>query len=211
MSSIVMTPAAPKTVSRDAAPGGGPTGPRARDRIFAAAKEMFYRQGIRAVGVESIVAAAGATKMSLYRSFPSKDDLVVAYLKDRDALYWQWWNEIMDSHKGDPRAQLRALTESVATRTSRPSYRGCPFTNAATEFPEAEHPGREISAENKRELRARLRGLAAAIGVRDPAVLADQLFLLIEGAYASGQIMGSEGPATSITAAADALVEAQLR
>src|SRR5688572_20353524 len=115
MSSLVMTPAAPKTVSGDATRGGEPAGTRARDRIFAAAKEMFYHQGIRAVGVESIVAAAGATKMSLYRSFPSKDDLVVAYLKDRDVLYWQWWNEIMDSHTGDPRAQLRALFESVGS------------------------------------------------------------------------------------------------
>jgi AcrR family transcriptional regulator len=184
---------------------------RARDRIFAAAKEMFYRQGIRAVGVESIVAAANATKMSLYRSFPSKDDLVVAYLKDRDALYWQWWNDIMDRHTGDPRAQLRALVDSVGTRTTRAEYRGCPFTNAATEFPDPDNPGREVAAENKRELRTRLRGLAAAIGAREPAVLADQIFLLMEGAYASGQVMGRDGPALSIVDAAEALVEAQLR
>jgi AcrR family transcriptional regulator len=189
-------------------PGGGA---RARDRIFAAAKDMFYRQGIRAVGVESIVAAAGATKMSLYRSFPSKDDLVVAYLKDRDVLYWQWWDDIMDHHAGDPRAQLRALVDSVGKRTTRPEYRGCPFTNAATEFPDPDNPGREVAAENKRELRTRLRGLANAIGARDPGALADQLFLLIEGAYASGQMMGSDGPAVSIIDAADALVDAQLR
>ena len=99
---------------------------------------------------------------------------------------------------------------SVGERTTRADYRGCPFTNAATEFPEPDHPGRAISAENKRELRARLRGLAAAIGARDPAVLADQLFLLIEGAYASGQIIGRDGPALNIAAAADALVDAQL-
>lgn len=180
--------------------------PKARDRIFAAAKDMFYRQGIRAVGVESIVAAAGATKMSLYRSFPSKDDLVVAYLRERDAVYWRWWDEIMDRHAGDPRAQIRALCESIAQRTCRAGYRGCPFTNAATEFPDPDHPGREVAAENKRELRARLRGLAAATGARDAAALGDQLFLLIEGAYASGQIMGQHGPSMTIAAAAEALV-----
>jgi AcrR family transcriptional regulator len=191
---------------------GQPAGaPRARDRIFAAAKEMFYRQGIRAVGVESIVAAAGATKMSLYRSFPSKDDLVVAYLKERDALYWQWWDDIMDRHAGNPRAQLRALVESVAKRTLRAEYRGCPFTNAVTEFPETDNPGHEVAVENKRELRARLRNLAAAVGAREPALLGDQLFLLMEGAYASGHVMGGDGPPAAIVAAADALVEAQLR
>jgi AcrR family transcriptional regulator len=169
---------------------------------------MFYRRGIRAVGVESIVAAAGATKMSLYRSFPSKDDLVVAYLRERDAQYWQWWDGIMDRHAGDPRAQLRALFGSIAKRTSGPEYRGCPFTNAATEFPEPDHPGRGVAAENKRELRARLRGLAAAAGARDAAALGDQLFVLIEGAYASGQIMGIDGPSSSIVAAAEALIAA---
>jgi AcrR family transcriptional regulator len=187
---------------RDSAAGT----PKARDRIFAVAKDLFYRQGIRAVGVEGIVAAAGATKMSLYRSFPSKDDLVVAYLRDRDQTYWQWWDEIMDRHAGDPRRQIQALFESVGTRTCRAGYRGCPFTNAATEFPEPEHPGREVAAENKRELRARLRGLAAAAGARDAAALGDQLFLLIEGAYASGQIMGPDGPSATIADAAETLV-----
>jgi len=191
----------------------GPAGgtPRARDRIFAVARDMFYERGIRAVGVESIVAAAGATKMSLYRSFPSKDDLVVAYLKERDAIYWQWWDRIMDEHAGNPREQIVALVASVAQRTSRLGYRGCPFTNAATEFPEADHPGREIAAENKRELRARLRNLAAAAGARDAAALGDQLFVLIEGAYASGQIMGQDGPATAIVAAAESLIAAHCR
>jgi AcrR family transcriptional regulator len=186
-------------------------GPKARDRIFAAAKDMFYRRGIRAVGVESIVAAAGATKMSLYRSFPSKDDLVVAYLKERDAMYWRWWDGIMDEHAGDPRAQIVALVSSVAQRTSREDYRGCPFTNAATEFPEAEHPGRAIAAENKRELRARLRNLAAAANARDAAALGDQLFVLIEGAYASGQIMGRDGPSGAIVAAAESLIATHCR
>lgn len=190
-------------------PHSGPeAAPKARDRIFAVAKDMFYERGIRAVGVESIVAAAGATKMSLYRSFPSKDDLVVAYLRDRDAIYWKWWDGIMDRHAGDPRAQIDALFESIANRTCRANYRGCPFTNAATEFPDPDHPGREVAAENKRELRARLRGLAAAAGARDSAALGDQLFVLVEGAYSSGQIMGKDGPSATIVAAARALVAA---
>jgi AcrR family transcriptional regulator len=169
---------------------------------------MFYRQGIRAVGVESIVAAAGATKMSLYRSFRSKDDLVVAYLRERDAQYWQWWNSVMDEHAGDPRKQILALVDSVAQRSMRPGYRGCPFTNAAVEFPEPDHPGRQVSAENKRELRTRLRNLAAAAGARDAKALGDQLFLMIEGIYASGQLLDKDGPAPAIVAAAEQLIAA---
>jgi AcrR family transcriptional regulator len=192
------------------APGNGGGGKPARERIFEVAKDLFYRLGIRAVGVESIVAAAGATKMSLYRSFPSKDDLVVAYLKDRDALYWQWWDRVTARHPDDPRQQIRALFKSVAGKTTRPGTRGCPFTNAATEFPEAHHPGRAVAAANKMKLRERLCELGRATGARDPERLGDQLFLLMEGAYASAQIMGSDGPALNLAEAADALVAAQL-
>lgn len=186
-------------------------GPKARDRIFAVAKDMFYQRGIRAVGVETIVAAAGATKMSLYRSFPSKDDLIVAYLKERDATYWRWWNEVMDAHAGNPRAQILALVDQVAKRSMRQGYRGCPFTNAAVEFPEPDHPGREVAAENKRELRTRLRNLAAAAGARDAKALGDQLFLMIEGIYASGQLLGVDGPAPAVVAAAEQLIASACR
>src|SRR5215469_16238001 len=97
--------ARPATKRVDAEPAERP----ARERIFDVAKDLFYRQGIRAVGVETIVAAAGATKMSLYRSFPSKDDLVVAYLQDWDGRYWQWWDNVIACYPGDPRQQIRAL------------------------------------------------------------------------------------------------------
>jgi AcrR family transcriptional regulator len=182
----------------------------ARERIFDVAKDLFYRQGIRAVGVEAIVAAAGATKPTLYRSFPSKDDLIVAYLKSRDETYWRWWDETVARHSGNPRQQIIALFKSLAGRSTRPGYRGCPFTNAATEFPEPDHPGRAVAAANKAELRRRLRGLAAATGAREPERLGDQLFLLMEGAYTSGQIMGPSGPALHLAEAADALITAQV-
>src|SRR4029453_5738420 len=89
---------------------------RARDRIFRVAKDLFYRRGIRAGGVETIFAEAGATKMSLYRSFPSKDELIVAYLQDRDAKYWRWWDKVMDEHPNDPRQQLRDIFTALAAR-----------------------------------------------------------------------------------------------
>ncbi|WP_225772686.1 TetR/AcrR family transcriptional regulator [Inquilinus sp. Marseille-Q2685] len=196
----------------EAAAAGGAAPKRARDRIFAVADELFYRQGIRAVGVDTIAKEAGVAKISLYRAFPSKDDLVVAYLEDRNADYWQRWDKAFDKHEGDPRAQLRALMEYLADRTTAPGYRGCPFTNDATEFPEPSHPGRRVAEANKRELRQRLLRLAEALGAPDPQALADGLVLLVEGAYAISQTLrGRDGPGKAIVWAAEALVEAQLR
>ena len=182
--------------------------PSARDRLLAAAGELFYRQGIRSVGVDDIVAKADVAKMSLYRSFPSKDVLAAAYLQAVDRRYWGWWDETVARHPGDPRAQLRALFRSLVRRTTRADWRGCPFTNAATEFPEPDHPARRVAEANKRELRRRLLDVVRAAGARRPALLADELLLLVEGAYVSGQTFGSDGPAAAAAEAADALIAA---
>jgi AcrR family transcriptional regulator len=188
-----------------------PEGDRpARERLLAVAGELFYRQGIRSVGVDEIVASADVAKMSLYRSFSSKDELVAAYLRDRDERYWRWWDEVTDRHPGQPREQLLGLFRSLARRATRPDWRGCPFTNAATEFPEPDHPGRHVAEANKRELRRRLRELARLAGAHEPALLGDQLVLLFEGAYISAQIFGANGPAAAVADAAAALIEAQL-
>jgi hypothetical protein len=105
---------------------------------------------------------------------------------------------------------LRALFRTLAKLPSRPGWRGCPFTNAATEFPEPDHPARRVAEENKRKLRGRLRDLAREAGARDAESLADQLVLLFEGVYASAQTFGGPHPATRATAAAEALLAAQL-
>ncbi len=183
----------------------------AGERVFEVAADLFYRQSIRAVGVETIVKQAGVAKISLYRSFESKDDLIVAYLENRNADYWRRVDRIMAVKQDDPRAQLRALVGYVAGRAATPGYRGCPFINYASEFPEASHPGHRIVDQNKREMRRRLVGLSKAIGAPRPAQLADALFLLIEGAYASSQTLGGRnGPAATLPWAADALVDRHL-
>jgi AcrR family transcriptional regulator len=172
---------------------------------------MFYERGIRAVGVEAIVAEAGATKMSLYRNFASKDELVAACLAERVAGFWRWWDTVVARARpeGDARAQILAVFEALAARATTPGFRGCPMTNAAIEFPEADHPGRRLSAAHKRELRERLEALGKGAGARDPAALADGLVLLFEGSYASSQTFGPDGPARSVTRAAEALLDAQ--
>ena len=185
----------------------------ARDKVFEVAADLFYRNGVRAVGVEEIVRRAGVSKISLYRSYASKDDLVVDYLETRNTEFWRQWDTRFARHDRDPRAQLRAITRHLAERTTKPGYRGCPFINYCGEFAEAARPGRQVAAANKREMRRRLLRIAEALGARRPAQLAAGLLLLVEGAYAISQTLGggAEGAGHALAAAADALVAAHAR
>jgi AcrR family transcriptional regulator len=186
-------------------------GRSARERVLDTAAELFYRDGIRAVGIDTIIAESGVAKMSLYRHFASKDALAAAYLARQDDAYWQRWDRVVAAYPDDPPAQLRAIVAAIELRVTSPGYRGCPFSNAVTEFPEPDHPGRAVALANKAELRVRLRALATAVGARDPALLGDQLLLLIEGAYATAVSIGTDGAVCGLTEAADALVAAGTR
>lgn len=192
----------------DAAAAGTP--PRAAEKILGVARDLFYRRGIRAIGVDEIVKQAGVTKPSLYRSFSSKDELAASYLKTYDKEFWARFDEAVNAHPGDPRAQILAFLTRVGKRTQKPGYRGCGMTNAAVEYPEHDHPARVVSEANKHELRRRLRKMAAAMGAKDADTLGDGLLLLIEGAYISGQIFGLGGPAKSVAKNAELLIAASL-
>jgi AcrR family transcriptional regulator len=183
----------------------------AREKVFDVAADLFYRKGVRAVGVEEIVNEAGVAKISLYRSFASKDDLVVAYLADRNATFWRQWDERFARYDSDPRAQLRAIMTYLAHRTAQPGYRGCPFINYCAEFPQAPNPGRKVAHANKREMRRRFVRISEALRAPRPKQLADGLLLLVEGAYTISQTVGgAKGPVSAIVWAAEALVEVQL-
>jgi hypothetical protein len=103
-------------------------------------------------------------------------------------LFWAWWDRIEEQHAGDPGALLEALLSGIAERIGLPTYRGCPFLNLATEFPDDDHPGRVAARGNKEELRARLANIVAKLGVGDPNRTASQIALLINGAYVTGQL-----------------------
>lgn len=182
--------------------------PRAVDRIRQTAGDLFYNQGIRAVGVDEIVTRAGVTKPSLYRGFSSKDELAAAYLRDFDAAFWKRFEAAAAAHPGDPRAQIRAYLEGLARRATKAGYRGCGLTNACVEYPEAGHPARRVAEENKRALRRRLTAMAAEMGAAEPEVLGDGLLLLLEGAFVSSQLFGQGGPARVVAEAADTLIAA---
>jgi len=184
--------------------------PSAREKILATASDLFYREGIRAVGVDTIVEKSGVAKTSLYRWFPSKDALVAAFLDDQNQRFWQWWDKVAARHPDAPREQFRALLSGMLKRLAHPQYRGCPFMNTTAEFAQSEHPGRLVARANRQEMRRRLRDLVAAMGVRDPDRLSDRLSLLITGAYASAQVLGGTGPQQELIGAAEALIDAQL-
>src|SRR5579862_7226112 len=113
-----------------------------RARILAAAGELFYRHGIRAVGVEAIAEAAGTNKMTLYRHFTSKDELVAEYLRQTAQTADGCWDRFAQAHPGDTLAQLNAWLEEMAHHLAAPGERGCALANAAIELPEKDHPAR---------------------------------------------------------------------
>ncbi len=182
--------------------------PSVRERLLNTAADLFYREGIRAVGVDLVVERTGVAKTSLYRHFPSKDDLVAAVLERDDASYWSHWDRVALEAGPDPAAELHAHVQWIAMYIGRPEFRGCAFLNAVTELPGAEHPARKIALRHKAELHRRVAALTTRLGVRDAEGVADQLVLLIDGAYVNGQLRGSRGPVRALPGAAAALVQA---
>jgi len=158
-----------------------------RQRILAAAAELFYRYGIRAVGVDAVADAAGTNKMTLYRHFESKDELVAEYLRNMAAAADAHCAEFEARYPNDPRAQLVGWLSEMASDVASTDERGCPLANAAVELPDKKHPARCVIEEFKLAQRKRLAALCRAAGLRDPDLLADELYLLLEGARVSAQ------------------------
>lgn len=174
-------------------PHADPTAPP-RERILQAARDLFYRDGLHTVGVDAIAAAAQTNKMTLYRHFGSKDQLIAAYLSslavEGDAL----WSAIEAAHPDDPAARLEAWLDTVDQRLKDSGARGCAIANAAVELP-AGHQARRIIEDYKSRKRDRLMRLLDACGYAAPDRLADEIFLMFEGAQISMQCAGKAGPA----------------
>ena len=183
---------------------------RAADRIRASASELFYREGIRAVGVDEVVDRAGVTKPSLYRSFASKDDLAAAYLRDYDLSFWENFERPGGKTYSNARDHVLAYISQLSSRAVAKGYRGCGLSNAAVEYPARDNPARQVAEAHKKVFRKRLRELAAAMGARHPNVLGDALLLLIEGIYVTGQ-QSEDGPAQSALPAAKLLIDASVK
>lgn len=177
-----------------------------REKILNVASELFYRDGIRAVGVDTVVAESGAAKTSLYRWFPTKDDLVAAFLEREHRDFFAHWDKVAAANADRPRQELSEHLKWLAAYITGPRYRGCPFLNMAIEFPESGLPGRIIAHKNKSELHRRFLTLARGIKAKSPESLADQLVLLIDGAFANSQVLGKKGPARALVDGGEALI-----
>jgi AcrR family transcriptional regulator len=197
-----------KTAIRRGAPRRGE--PSARERLIEMAIELFYQEGIRAIGIDTVVARSGVSKSSLYRTFASKDELIAAFAEEQNRRFWQWWDETVRRHVGEPRRQIEVLFEGIFAQISNPQFRGCPFINLATEFPDRQHPGTAIACANKREVCKRLRVMARDLGARDPRQLGDQLALLIDGAYSHAVTLGTASLRRELIETAKLLIDAQV-
>jgi AcrR family transcriptional regulator len=185
---------------------GAPAERSARDRILETASQLFYRDGYHAVGVDTIVERSGVAKMTLYRHFPSKDDLIAAYLERANAEFWDWLEGEIAAVQ-EPRAKLAAAFEATAKLATSPQCLGCTFQAAASEFPGLEHPGHEVALAHKRRLLERLAELARDADLADPDGLAAQLLLLMDGAWVAARMFGPDNHATTVAKAARALIE----
>jgi AcrR family transcriptional regulator len=197
-----MTKSAVKASSARHYPGAEPEAPP-RERILATARDLFYRHGIHAVGVDAIAEAAGTNKMTLYRHFESKDLLIAECLRQRNDEIEAAFEAIARKHVGDPRGQLLAWLGFIGEL--KLTDRGCAFANAAVELPDKDHPAKRVIEEHKAHARARLTGLCREAGLAEPDLLADKVFLLCEGARISMQ-SNPDGPAARLVTLLQSLV-----
>ena len=161
-----------------------------RERIIQTANTLFYEHGYRAIGVDRLITESGVAKMTFYKHFPSKDDLIRAYLEGASQYFWDWINSVIVEHS-TPRLQLEAMFESVAKLASSPQCLGCAWLNAAAEFPDKTHLGHAAAINHKNGVLAKLRELSYAANARDAEGLAQDLMLVLDGAWAAARVFGA--------------------
>ena len=181
-----------------------------KERLFQTAERLVYQQGYRSTGVDSIVSESGIGKMTLYRHYPSKDDLIVAYLRESDEKFWHYFEQ-STKEASTGRDKLISFFEALQNYVTGPDCYGCPFINVATEFPGLDYAGHQVALEHKQSVHARFIQLAEQAGAREPEALANGMLLLMDGAYIAARMYGptSQNPASNVAEAARQLIEAQ--
>ncbi|MFJ4172794.1 TetR/AcrR family transcriptional regulator [Microbacterium sp. NPDC089696] len=184
-------------------------GSATRDRILAAANAQFYAHGIRATSADRIIEQVGITKVTFYRHFRAKGDLVVAYLEQQSQAEQGWLRSV--ARPGDPRAALREIAAGIGAASCRPEFRGCAFINAAAEFPDADDPVRIAVDAHRDWLRENFARIAAEAGSTDAEAAAAQLMMLRDGAMVNGYLGDGEVLAGSLEAAFLAVLDGASR
>jgi AcrR family transcriptional regulator len=182
-----------------------------RDRILGVADELFYSRGLRAVGVDEIVSRSETAKASLYAHFPTKDALIANYLRKRSDDWRAHLESELERRGGSPAERLDRVFAILAEGCATPGFRGCPFINAAVEFPDPAHPARVIGSQHRAWVREVFVDLAHQAGLARPERLADQLSLLYDSAMVGTQLNGTAAAALTAREAARVLVGAAAR
>jgi AcrR family transcriptional regulator len=177
-----------------------------RAHVLAVAHQLFYWQGIHAVGVDKIAAEAGIAPTTLYRLFASKDDLVAAYVEDAADAYRDWFSQAVEQGGKDARERILRLFDAQVVTTQPEICRGCPYLMALTEYPDEELAAHQHAVRVKEWVREQFGLLAKEIRPDDGDALADQLMLVFEGVYATVQAIRTDGPATQARALVEHLI-----
>jgi AcrR family transcriptional regulator len=181
-----------------------------RQRLIEAAVKRFYRDGFRNVGIDQVLADVGISKTAFYKHFESKDDLMLAVL----AMKRTWLQDVLREAAGrrasGPAEQLRALFDVVEQIIDSDEYQGCIFVNAAMEFPLPHEPAHLAAAEHKRAIELTVCELATQAGADDPAALAQELCLVMEGAYVTRHVTGNPATMAIARRLADRVISARL-
>jgi AcrR family transcriptional regulator len=161
-----------------------------RERILVAAGDLFHKQGIRGVGVEAIAEAAQTNKMTLYRYFASKDELITEWVRGMIAHKEEDWKDLSARYRGDPEGQLQEWSRRIAAKLRAMEERGSALGNAFAELPDPSHPARRVMQEHKVREHKRVVRLCKAAGFPDPAFSANLFTMLLEGAHSCGTCVG---------------------
>ena len=153
-----------------------------RERVSRAAYELFNREGVRAVGVDAVIARAGTAKMTLYRNFPSKDDLILDFLRRREQLWTREWLEAESQRRGEsPREQLLAIFDVFSEWFSQPDFDGCSFLTTMIEINDPDHPVHQAAVGHLANIRGYICTLAEAAGIHDADAFARKWHILMKG------------------------------
>ncbi|RUT07694.1 hypothetical protein DSM106972_019540 [Dulcicalothrix desertica PCC 7102] len=182
--------------------------PLLREQILNIADELFYSEGIRATGVDTIIAKSGVAKSTLYRYFPSKDDLVVAYLEQRNQRFWDLLEAELAKYPSHSVEKLLRVFTWLDELLAKPECLGCPFIITTAEYGELDYPGHQVAVKHKEAVLARLTQLGEEANINNAYELASILLLLIDGAFVQRRLFGKVAK-VSLAEAAEGLINKQ--
>lgn len=180
----------------------------ARNKILSTASELFYQKGIQHVGINEVISTSGVAKRTLYRWFPSKDDLIEAVMKYRATEWLHWFEAAVEERGNTAKERLLGTFDVLRNWYADPNFRGCPFINAVLEIADATHPAHQVSMSVREAIRQYVMRLAVEAGVKEPETFSQQYLLLIGGASLVATIEGNANGAEYARNALSVLIDA---